>query len=193
MHWIQALVASQATLAELGVELPSAVIRELPQGFSLVPITDELAAEIASAGYPAKDPSPLPAQEMAPGVAALAADLSARGAVAYVATFIHGGTGGQDGLVWEAGNLTLCVQDAEDWSPSQWPNSPVSRALRKIGVLAHDGLDEFDAVGLGTHRSNEAWASSQEKIVPPKYARTSEDGVVPHGTGNERPWWKFWQ
>jgi len=41
-----------------------------------------------------------------------------------------------------------------------WPNSPISQALRMIGVVAEQGMDEFDTVGLGKHRKTHQWANS---------------------------------
>jgi hypothetical protein len=33
----------------------------------------------------------------------------------------------------------------------------LNRALRHLGVIAGDGGDEFDALGLGRHRCTQAW------------------------------------
>jgi hypothetical protein len=41
-----------------------------------------------------------------------------------------------------------------------WPNSPISQALRIIGVVAEQEMDEFDTVGLGKHRETHRWAKS---------------------------------
>lgn len=37
------------------------------------------------------------------------------------------------------------------------PNSAINRALRKFGVQAAEWQDEFDTVGLGAYRSENAW------------------------------------
>ncbi|MFF8874484.1 hypothetical protein [Streptomyces massasporeus] len=37
--------------------------------------------------------------------------------------------------------------------------SPVSQALRRLGVVARAGEDEFTTVGLDRHRHSEAWVS----------------------------------
>lgn len=37
--------------------------------------------------------------------------------------------------------------------------SPISRALARLGVTRAGARDEFDAVGLGRHRSTENWAT----------------------------------
>ena len=35
--------------------------------------------------------------------------------------------------------------------------SPISRALRRLGVVKGEHFDEFDAVGLGRHRETVSW------------------------------------
>ncbi|MFC3891451.1 hypothetical protein ACFOWZ_08180 [Lentzea rhizosphaerae] len=40
--------------------------------------------------------------------------------------------------------------------------SPISLALRRLGVEKGEPHDEFDAVGLGRHRSTSAWLTSAE-------------------------------
>lgn len=188
MHWIQALVAPRAVFSNVRESHPTAVVRLLPQDWCLVPITDEFAASLSAAGLAAGDPAEIPAQEMAPGVCAFAAEASLRGPVAFVATYIHGGTGGQDALVWVQGKLVGTFNEVED-SMSVWPDSSISRALRQAGVVARPGEDEFDAIGLGAHRSTEGWAEGTEEILP---APLSELKAVVAMRSKEKPWWKFW-
>jgi hypothetical protein len=165
MHWIQALVAPRNVFAGIRDSYPTAAVRLLPQNLCLVPITEDFAASLGAAGLAAGDPVEMPAQEMTPGVCAFAADASFRGPVVFVATYIHGGTGGQDALVWAQGKLVGSFHEDED-SMSTWPNSSISRALRQAGVVARPGEDEFDAIGLGTHRSTEGWAEGTDEILP---------------------------
>lgn len=162
MHWVQALITSEELATEAHRLVPSLVVCSLPQGLALVPMTQEAEEALAESEFARSEPTPPLAEEMAVGIAALAAKLSTRGLVVYAATFLHGGTGGQDALVWEAGELILSLHDDED-NPSAWPNSPISRALRRVGVKTQQGQDEFDAIGLGKHRSNESWAEAHTK------------------------------
>lgn len=159
MHWIQALIGPAEVLVEARQRLPSAVPCPLTQGLALVPITDRLADALKNMTDGASSALLPKSGEMAPGVAALASELSRKGPIVYAATFIFGGTGGQDAVVWIDGEVVLNIGDDED-SMSAWPDSPISRALRRIGVIAAAGEDEFDAIGLGRYRSNEAWAQA---------------------------------
>ena len=42
----------------------------------------------------------------------------------------------------------------------RWPNSSISQALRLIGVVTEQGMDEFDTLGLGRHRETHQWVES---------------------------------
>lgn len=188
MHWVQALVAPNQVFFNLRARFPAAVVRQLPQGFSLVPITDELARELQPLAE--ADPAPPLVEEIEPGVTALGCALSDRGVVVYVATFIHGGTGGQDALVWRNGELALKLVETED-TMSKWPDSSISRALRAAGVVAREGEDEFDALGLGTHRSNEAWAAGEGPVLPS--SDLPERSATPKQSIPRSLWWRLWR
>lgn len=157
MHWIQALIAHERVLLDARDQLACSVVCPLTQGFALIPITDEVEAYLRLSASGADASTLPPSGEIAEGLAAFARALSKHGPVVYVATFIHGGTGGQDALAWIDGELVLRLGDGEE-NMSAWPNSPISRALRHVGVRAGENEDEFDALGLGRHRSNEGWA-----------------------------------
>lgn len=156
MHWIQVVIGPLETLTAARRELPAAVVCPLRQGFALIPITDEVEAALRVRGDQAQAVRPH-SGEMAVGVARLAAELSEAGPIVYAATYIHGGTGGQDAIAWLGGQVVINLGDDED-AMSPWPDSPISRVLRHVGVVVAEGEDEFDALGLGSHRSNEAWA-----------------------------------
>ncbi len=81
---------------------------------------------------------------------------SAHGPLAYVEADFFGGTGSQYTQVWDGGKSALgplLMNEADEPPPD---GSPISRALRHLGVVAA-GSDEFDAVGLGRQRETEDW------------------------------------
>lgn len=171
MHWVQALIAPRDILIQTCSTLPSAVICPLQQGLSLLPVTHAVEHELQTSSWSLKEPNPPLAEDMAPGLAPLAAELSQHGPVLYAATFFHGGIGYQDALVWEEGRLALKLSDTPQ-EMSSWPDTPISLALRHLGIVAKPGLDEFDSIGLGLHRSNESWASEYAQIEPASRSRT---------------------
>ncbi|MFM0287443.1 hypothetical protein [Paraburkholderia megapolitana] len=161
MHDVQALIAADSLLAGLPARFASAVVCPLVQGLVLVPVTDALARELPDAGPEIAASSSLSSWEVdiAQGVATFASQLSAAGLIAYISTEFFGGRGGQDALVWANGRIVLALRSNED-NALPWPNTPVSQALRFMGIKADAGKDEFDTVGLGRHRSTRSWAAA---------------------------------
>jgi len=157
MHEVEALIARSEPLAAGVRHLKRAVICPLVQNFSLLPITDALTGELASTAADASTPTtPLP--YLLDGLHALALDISRRAPVAYVMTSYFGGHGRQDALAWDNGELRF--SPSTNGYDQPWPHTPISQALRAIGVVADAGLDEFDTVGLGRHRKTHRWADS---------------------------------
>lgn len=74
--------------------------------------------------------------------------------LAYVGISTFGGSvDANAGIVWADG-VEVHRDAIEDDSPEPLPSNV---ALRLIGVQAPGGSDEFDALGLGRHRSTDDW------------------------------------
>ncbi|MEV6718058.1 hypothetical protein AB0M48_39140 [Lentzea sp. NPDC051208] len=86
------------------------------------------------------------------------AEWSSRGPVAVVDAEYFGGTGSQRAEVWDQGRRVLgpLVREEDDPAPDV---SPISQALRWLGVVKGEHHDEFDAVGLGRHRVTADWVT----------------------------------
>ena len=164
MHDVKALIGLDQALSNVKLRFPSIVVCPLVQGFALAPITKSLAADLASAQWGVDHSSAKASVETFPGLGCLASELSMNGKVAYMSTEFFGGDGGQDAMVWENGTIIFALGDGPG-SSHGWPNSPVSQALRKMGVIAEVGKDEFDTVGLGKHRSTERWAAEYAPAI----------------------------
>ncbi|WP_424185371.1 hypothetical protein ACOBQX_26230 [Actinokineospora sp. G85] len=82
---------------------------------------------------------------------------STTGPVAYVEAEFFGGPGTQSAQVWDGGKVVLGPLHLAEGEPSPAEGSPISQALRRLGVTKGDHFDEFDAVGLGRHRDTEDW------------------------------------
>ena len=155
MHDLQALIANSEPLRRHAQSLRTAVLCELPQGLALLPLTDVVLAELA-VGQSDAPSALLPTLTRCALAFAVAASQAAP--VAFVSTCYFGGQGTQDALVWRQGELIFSPRSAP--YADVWPNSPISRALRTLGIVADDGSDEFDTVGLGKYRTTEKWAAS---------------------------------
>ena len=82
------------------------------------------------------------------------------GPIAYVEAEFFGGVGEQAAVVWHRGEAVF-GPTAQQFPPEvpEVGVGPINAVLRRLGVTAVDGRDEFDTVGLGRHRHVEAWAA----------------------------------
>lgn len=158
MHDVQAIIANSFALQSKLTGFRHAVLFPLTRELALLPITDEFANEAKDYGLTANIPVELPLSSLSPGLVQLAKELSRSTSVAYISTYYFSGHGGQDAVVWENGELVFGPMTKP--YNEEWPNSAISKALRKLGVLAKGGEDEFDTVGLGRHRETHRWAEA---------------------------------
>jgi hypothetical protein len=88
------------------------------------------------------------------------ATCSANGPVAYVEAEYFDGTGEQSAVLWDTGQVVLGRLHLAERASIPAVGTPISQALRRLGVTKGDHQDEFDAVGLGRHRNTEDWLAS---------------------------------
>lgn len=160
---LEAVIAESALLRSVAADPSSGLTgtrsAALDQGLGLVPATDEFTA----ADTPAADDPP-GFVRLTEHLAGRITEWSKRGPVAYVEADYFGGTGSQSAVVWDGGEVALGPLHQPEGCPAPEAGSPISQALRRLGVtVGPDDLDEFDAAGLGAHRSTEGWA---ERATP---------------------------
>jgi hypothetical protein len=149
----------RGAIARAGVLRPAApgFVAELGAGLGLLPITDEFYDDVRQDGAPA-DPRLVDGHLLPPGFGDTLAEWSKTGPVAYVEAEYFGGTGSQFAVVWADGDLVLGPLRKLNGEPAPNPGmSPISQALRRLGVSAAGHYDEFDAAGLGRHRRISGW------------------------------------
>ncbi len=152
MYCLQAAIVTETALGGLIASAGSARVVPLGQGLSLLP----LAEALFDAGVP-----DLEEFWTAPtGFERLLAACSEHGAVAYVEAEYFGGTGTQSAQVWDNGETVLGPLHVAEDEPDPADGSPISQALRRLGVIRGDHFDEFAAVGLGRHRDTADWLST---------------------------------
>jgi len=133
-HNIEALIAKESHLREVGKAYENTYVVSLPQGFGLMPITDELDEELRH------DES---------SIEVLAFAIALLTPTALVRTEYFGGGGDQYATVYDKGRRMKmkCRYSGQ-----------INKALKEyLGVVADVVSDEFDTLGLGEHRSNEDW------------------------------------
>jgi len=152
---LQCVIAPVPALAPCRA-FANGVVADLGQGLGLVPMTRALFDEVRSSAE--GDPRFEPAQLFPPGFEVVLADWSVVDSVVYVEAEYFGGVGSQFAAVWRDGALALGPLVLAEDDPRPAPGmSPISQALRYLGVSADGHYDEFDAIGLGRHRGVEDW------------------------------------
>lgn len=137
------VLAGIATGRGLGAPTP------LRRGLSPLPIDGENVGGLAASG---PEPTPLAFEHLTPAVLAALTELSAGCRLASIETDYFGGVGGQGAVVRDGGRVVMRPLRGDG------PRGPVSRALAHLSVcVGPPYFDEFDAVGLGDVRSNQAW------------------------------------
>lgn len=156
-HYVEALIARVETLNSGVAMLRFAHVVSLSKGLALVPVTDELHDEIAAVmAIGGAVPHPQ-FYKLSPSLAEFACRLSASASVAYFETNYHGGWGKQSAVVWEHGRVVAGPYETKTGDGAGLADGAINRALRRLGVTRDSAIDEFDAVSLGRHRSNEGW------------------------------------
>ncbi|MFG2658671.1 hypothetical protein [Streptomyces sp. NPDC048425] len=150
---LQAVIADAEALRAVARDLPRAQLASIGQGLSLMPMTDALFDSVTDGG----GTGDLGFWRLPGGFEKSLAAWSAAGPVAYVEAEYFGGVGEQRAAVWDGGTIALGPLHEEPGRRLPLDGSPVSQALRWLGVVATAGQDEFSAVGLDRHRHSEDW------------------------------------
>lgn len=157
-HWIkanrfmgyrlQALIGHELPLRGAAQGLGKAVVVALGRDLGMIPLSDDLFDEFRVArGATGEDPFP-GFQRLSAAVAQWIAGASRGATLAYVEADYAGGKGEQSAVVWKDGAILEGPLHSRD---------AINRSLRLLGLSADPGLDEFDTVRLGRHRTMEDW------------------------------------
>lgn len=148
-HHISGVVARSGLFRSLGKEFDGQQPIELVDGFSFLPLDHENLDGIVglNAGEAVEH-----FEYLTQALLTLLSRSSSVGDLAYIETGYFGGNGGQRAVAFRGGGLSF--------GPAYREIGPINEALSILGVRAGaNARDEFDAVGLGKHRSNEDFRS----------------------------------
>jgi hypothetical protein len=152
-----------------GATMPAA----LPPGLStaalagrltMLPVTDEVARGLDQAATGDDRINPAWVLLRQP-VAALARQMSAGRRTLYIVGETFGGEGTQEAIGWQDGRLWYGPSGTCDIEADLEPgyhlisrfDGAINAGLRRLGVRASGGLDEFETIGLTRHRHTEDW------------------------------------
>jgi hypothetical protein len=164
MYSIAGFVAERTVLERHFPSVPPAGIVDLDQPpFALLPLTGEIQSRIRIECEIDLEDFAFTDDRYLENVLAIVNHLAtspSEASMAYVAAEMFGGSGGAFGCAFTRGE-TKIFREAED----KWPNTNISLALKSIGVpeALEKGLDAFDFVGLGRHRSIDDWLPAQSE------------------------------
>lgn len=150
---LSAVIGGAELLRGISRDLPAARPAPLGQGLALMPMTGALLDAVTEGGTG----EALGFWRLPEGFPARLADWSTAGPLAYVEAEYFGGIGEQQAVVWDGGTIVLGPVQVREREPFPPTSSPISQALRRLGVVAHGAEDEFSAVRLGRHRHGDKW------------------------------------
>ncbi len=141
-HCMKALIGRNETIEKLGMTaIP------LPQGYSMIHLTDELFDQITESSGITDTLNCSELVLFTSAISRLMETYSAHSLLAYVETDYFGGEGLQGGVLFQDGAIVIGPASGE---------GTINRILKAIGVRIDRRKDEFDALELGRYRSNPA-------------------------------------
>jgi hypothetical protein len=139
-YHIYALVGREATVKLAAARAPGAEVVPLRFGLAGVPLTD---AVVAALGGDGAEPPFIEFVKLTAAAAAWVREASMKGPIAYVEAEHSDGAGWHAAVAWRGGDRLFGPQHVEG-------RGPVNEALRQLGVVATQGLDEFDTLDLAS-------------------------------------------
>ncbi len=142
-HCIRAVIGARESVRRLAEDWLKAKVVELPQGFGMIFMTDDLLEDV---GELLEVSDELPFSELenfTEEVKTLIERYSFRTKLAYIETEYFGGVGTQAGVLYENGRIAV--------EPSRG-EGVINILLRELGVWHYPDKDEFDMLELGKYR-----------------------------------------
>lgn len=145
MHIIRAFIGKENTIRKLAEDwLKEPII--LPQGFALLFLTEEFFDDIEEL-VDIKNSLDNQFEFFTSSIANIMEYHSFRSKIAYIETEYFGGVGGQGGVLYVDGKMTI---------PPTWENDTggiINNILSELDVMKVKDADEFDSIDLGRFRS----------------------------------------
>lgn len=148
MYCLYGIVGKSRDLVHKSLEYPGASVVYLEQGIGMIPISEELLSALEQDEAPVVLSGDRGFEFLSESVSAWACRLSRGTTLAYLEAEFISGEGTESAIVWRDGTVVL--------GPLRGTGA-VNRALRCLGVSVSPRSEEFEAVGLGKHRSPEEW------------------------------------
>lgn len=154
-HYIHGFIARHESLFSASDSLSGVVVAPLGLGFGFLPVTEDIAGPTGTRPFECL-------HQLTDALAGWAIEQSRKFPIAYIETNYFG-TGTQAAVVWRDGVTVFGPEiSVSKWEAGEYVSQPlldraINCSLRLLGADRGEGLDEFDAVGLGRHRFDDAW------------------------------------
>ncbi|WP_156152608.1 hypothetical protein [Flammeovirga sp. OC4] len=144
-YYLKAFIGQKESLVPIRNKYSNSKLVDLSDKISMIPITDELfdemnqmenSSEIASFEF------------LTEYIENKTLDLIGNKKLAYFESEFFGGQGGHIGLIWVNGKREFIGEFKKD---------TLNKILKKLGVIRNGNQDEFETVGLDSHRNIEDW------------------------------------
>src|SRR6185436_12447340 len=145
-HSVQLVIGKDPAVGRFLKCWPGSRAVPLNGGWQAIPMSNGLYEKIEEAFPGATRPPQLDVSPFGLETAMMEATREG-GGLAYVETDYFGGSGGQSAMAAVDGEITREPQR------SRGAGGPINSALRAIGMVKTEGMDEFDTIGLGERRS----------------------------------------
>ncbi|MCE7005858.1 hypothetical protein LWC34_23950 [Kibdelosporangium philippinense] len=156
VYCLEAVLADEAVLTDLARTIPHAHIVPIGQHVSLLPITGAVVNALNDGTETCLEGFALAPATLGP----MLAGSSKAAPLAYVEAEYFGGAGTQSAQIWHEGEIILGPIHLREGERPPPEGTPISQALRQLGVEKGNHFDEFDAVELGRHRRTEDWLTT---------------------------------
>jgi hypothetical protein len=166
-HSISAFIGQYGPLRAIADALCHTHIAALPQGYSMLPVRIEVLDQ-CTFSLPGHLPDEYPEfMRLFPELIVVARQQASHAPLAYVETDYFGGVGTQAAVLWHGETIYGPFQSETQYEKSVVQVVPadqraINRVLQRLGIQQEAAVDEFDALGLGQFRSNEAWIEHSE-------------------------------
>lgn len=142
-HNLSAIIGSWTATEKLAADWPCAQTIHLPQGYCLIPLTDDFFDTVTAVFGTSNEASTTDLIYLTAAIHHLLCQYALHDKLIYIETDYTGGVGTQAGVLYSNGQISTLPQS---------DSGIINGLLQALGVKRLPGKDEFDTLQLGRYR-----------------------------------------
>lgn len=142
-HNLSAIIGNCAATEKLSADWSCAQTIRLPQGYCLIPLTDDFFDTVTAAFGTSNEAGATDLIYLTAAIHHLLCQYTVHNKLIYIETDYTGGVGTQAGVLYSNGQISVLPQNS---------SGTINRLLQALGVKRLPGKDEFDTLQLGRYR-----------------------------------------